>query len=375
VQTTSFRGDVDVAVIGAGQAGLSAAFHLQSSTARTGVPRPGRTLILDSNPRPGGAWQHRWRTLSVNDVHGIYRLPGPDGEPSLASDDSARTAVPAYFADYERRRGIVVERPVRVASVRDSADGFTDGGRALDVVTDAGTWRARTVVNATGTWTRPFLPSYPGLDAFRGVSVHTAGYEGPEMFAGRHVVVVGGGASAVQLLAEISAVASTTWVTRRPPTWRPEERFTPEIGREVVARVEARVRAGLPPESVVGATGLQLRVQEAAAAARGVYERLPMFARIEPDGVVWADGSRQYADAILWCTGFRAALDHLAPLHLREHGGGIRMDGTSVVRDRRIQLVGYGPSASTIGANRAGRTAARNVVGVLTRVSDLAATA
>lgn len=95
-----------------------------------------------------------------------------------------------------------------------------------------------------------------------------------------------------------------------------------------------------------------------------------MFARIEPHGVRWADGNYQHADVILWCTGFRAALEHLAPLRLREPGGGIRMDGTAVVRDPRIQLVGYGPSASTIGANRAGRTAARNVVSLLTHTSE-----
>ena len=67
---------------------------------------------------------------------------------------------------------------------------------------------------------------------------------------------------------EVSTVATTTWVTRRPPRWRTEERFTPEVGREVVARVEARVRAGLPPESVVGATGLRLRAQEADPACQ-----------------------------------------------------------------------------------------------------------
>lgn len=360
---------MDAVVIGAGQAGLSTAYHLANAFARAGHRRPGGLVVLDSNASPGGAWQHRWPTLSVADVHGIYRLPGIGADLDVPTADlvpSARasTAIPAYFADYERRWGIAVERPVRVTSVHDS-DPYGDpvvADGVLDVVTDAGTWRTRAVVNATGTWTRPFLPSYPGLDTFLGTSLHTAGYDGPDAFAGQHVVVVGGGASAVQLLAEVSTVATTTWVTRRPPRWRTEERFTADIGREVVARVEERVRAGLPPESVVGATGLRLRPQEADAEARGVYERRPMFARIEPHGVRWSDGSYQHADVILWCTGFRAALDHLAPLRLREAGGGIRMDGTTVVRDPRIQLVGYGPSASTIGANRAGRTAARNVV-------------
>jgi hypothetical protein len=56
---------------------------------------------------------------------------------------------------------------------------------------------------------------------------------------------------------------------------------------------------------------------------------------------------------------FRAAVAHLAPLHLRGAGGGIRMDGTAVAGEPRLHLAGYGPSASTIGANRAGQAAAR----------------
>jgi cation diffusion facilitator CzcD-associated flavoprotein CzcO len=216
-------------------------------------------------------------------------------------------------------------------------------------------------VNATGTWNRPFIPWYPGIETFRGRQLHTGDYRGAAEFAGQHVLVVGGGASAVQLLAEISEVATTTWVTRRPPEWRTGEDFNPEYGRQVVAKVEERVRAGLPPRSVVSVTGLHLRAQEQAAWERGVYTRLPMFSRITPDGVEWADGRSEHVDAILWATGFRADLAHLAPLHLREPSGGIRMNGTATVLDPRIHLVGYGPSASTIGANRAGFTAARDL--------------
>src|SRR5690606_11773263 len=98
----------------------------------------------------------------------------------------------------------------------------------------------------------------------------------------------------------------------------------------------------------------------------GAYaDRREMFARIEPDGVRWSDGSFEQVDAILWATGFRPAIAHLAPLHLRSAAGGIQLDrngrGTAAVKDPRVQLVGYGPSASTIGANRAGRSAAKGV--------------
>ncbi len=92
-----------------------------------------------------------------------------------------------------------------------------------------------------------------------------------------------------------------------------------------------------------------------------------MFSEILEDGVRWPDGTVLHADVILWCTGFRSSLDHLAPLMLREPGG-ITMTGklaTQVAKDPRVHLVGYGPSASTIGANRAGRAAARELIAFL----------
>ncbi|MEV5966305.1 FAD-dependent oxidoreductase [Kribbella sp. NPDC051952] len=338
---------LEVVVIGAGQAGLSAAYHL----VRMGFTPYDEVVVLDRNPAPGGAWQHRWDSLTMHDVHGIANLPGVPVPPS-ASSERANTFVPSYFADYEKRFSLPVVRPVAVSSVH-----AVEGGFSVD--TSAGTYRTAALVNATGTWDRPFIPWYPG--SFHGRQLHTADYRGAAEFAGQHVLVVGGGASAVQLLAELSEVASTTWVTRREPEWRTGEDFNPEYGRQVVARVEERVRAGLPPRSVVSVTGLHLREQEQAALERGVYTRLPMFSRLTPDGTEWADGRVEKFDAILWATGFRADLAHLAPLHLREPSGGIRMDGTRTVLDPRIHLVGYGPSASTIGANRAGFAAARDL--------------
>ncbi|MEU8221006.1 FAD-dependent oxidoreductase [Kribbella sp. NPDC048915] len=349
---------LEVAVIGAGQAGLSAAYHL----VRLGFTPYDEVLVLDRNAEPGGAWQHRWDSLTMHDVHGIANLPGVP-VPTSAGAERANEFVPAYFADYQKRFELPVLRPVAVESVRSVAGGF-------ELETSQGSYQAASLVNATGTWDRPFIPWYPGIETFRGRQLHTADYRGAAELAGQHVLVVGGGASAVQLLAEISEVATTTWVTRRPPVWRTGEDFTPEYGRQVVARVEERVRAGLPPRSVVSVTGLHLRPQEQAAADRGVYTRLPIFSRITADGVEWDpdtqwDGAaapvdnRLRIDTILWATGFRADLAHLAPLHLREPSGGIRMDGTATVIDPRVHLVGYGPSASTIGANRAGFAAAR----------------
>jgi cation diffusion facilitator CzcD-associated flavoprotein CzcO len=341
---------VDVVVIGAGQGGLSTAWSLL----RQGFEPETGFVVLDADDAPGGAWQHRWPSLTVGTTHRVHDLPGLPFEPAT---DSLRAAevVPAYFAEYERRFRLPIHRPVHVRAVA-----RTDDDRFL-VQTDAGDWTARAIVNATGTWTRPFVPRYPGQELFRGRQLHTVDYRSAEEFAGQHVVVVGGGASATQLLGEISRVAGTTWVTRRPPVWR-EGPFDENVGREVVAKVEEAVREGRRPGSVVGLTGLLVSTPYIRDALdRGVLDRLPMFDRITEDGVAWDDGRQVRADVILWATGFRAAVTHLAPLHLRGPGGGIRMDGTHVAGQPRIHLVGYGPSASTIGANRAGQSAARQL--------------
>jgi hypothetical protein len=170
---------------------------------------------------------------------------------------------------------------------------------------------------------------------------------------------VGGGISAIQLLDQISQVTRTSWVTRTEPRFR-DGPFDQEAGRAAVALVEERVRAGLPPSSVVSVTGLPMTPAIAAMRERGVLERQEMFAAITPGGVRWADGRSLDVDVILWCTGFRSALDHLAPLQLREASGGITMTGrlaTQVARDPRVHLVGYGPSASTRGGAGADRPA------------------
>ncbi|MDB5623279.1 MAG: pyridine nucleotide-disulfide oxidoreductase [Devosia sp.] len=346
-------------MIGAGQAGLSAAYHLRAR----GIAAGRGYLVLDSADAPGGAWQFRWPSLTLSTVNRIHDLPGlPFSEAvELTSREvTARIAVPAYFAAYERLFEIPVLRPVLVQSV-------ANRGERLRVQTDRGTFSARGIINATGTWKTPFIPVYPGAQLFRGRQLHTSDYQGPDQFRGKHVVVVGGGISAIQLLDEISGVTTTLWVTRREPQFRAGP-FDGEAGRAAVALVEQRVRAGLPPLSVVSVTGLPETPAIAAMRARGVLQRLPMFSEITEDGVRWSDGAEQKADVILWCTGFRSSLDHLAPLALREEGGGIRMDGrlaTQVLRDPRIHLVGYGPSASTIGANRAGAAAAAELIATL----------
>ena len=117
---------LDSVVIGAGQAGLSTSYHLR----RRGIDH----VVLDADDAPGGAWQHRWDSLTMHDVHGIAALPGLRRRPA-EPDGRANEVVPAYFADYERDHHLPVLRPVRVDQVTEADDGLLGvraGDRTLD---------------------------------------------------------------------------------------------------------------------------------------------------------------------------------------------------------------------------------------------------
>lgn len=354
--TTRVAIKTEIVVIGAGQAGLSAAYNLQ----KAGLAAGRGFIVLDQSEQAGGAWQYRWSSLTLSTVNRIHDLPGlgfAEAVPDATETVEAAVAVPRYFAAYEKAFALPVYRPVKVAVVCER------GGR-LSIETDRETFAARGLINATGTWQSPYIPDYPGRELFAGRQLHTHDYRAASEFTGQHVLVVGGGISAIQLLDEISRITTTTWVTRRPPQFR-DGPFDVEAGRAAVKLVEDRVRQGLPPNSVVSVTGLPVTPAIEAMRARGVLERTEMFSEITADGVRWADGRSLHVDVILWCTGFRSSLDHLAPLLLREPNGGIVMTGrlaTQVAKDPRVHLVGYGPSASTIGANRAGAAAASELM-------------
>jgi len=348
-----------VVVIGAGQAGLSAGYHLSRRGFSSALARGAAEqsfVMLDAGERPGGAWLHRWESLTMATVNGIFDLPGFRQSPPDPGTP-ARIAVPEYFAAFEERMQLPILRPVRVFSVS-PADGDPDG--ELLIESDAGTWAARAVINATGTWGNPTLPAYPGQETFAGRQLHTRDYNSLEEFAGHRVAVVGGGISAVQQLEEISRAAEVFWYTRREPVFRATP-FTPDAGQDVVARVAADVEAGNPTGSVVSYTDLLWTPYALAAKKRGALQRRPMFTGIEPDGVREADGSLTPVDTILWATGFKASLSHLNPLRLHNDRGGIQVHGTVAAADPRVHLIGFGPSQSTVGANRAGRDAVRTL--------------
>ncbi|MFC3096210.1 ArsO family NAD(P)H-dependent flavin-containing monooxygenase [Alteraurantiacibacter palmitatis] len=338
----------DIVIIGGGQMGLSLGYYLGRAKADF--------LILDAEDGPGGAWRHGWDSLRLFSPAGYSSLPGWLMPPPDHKGYPTRDDVIDYLTRYEERYRLLVRRPVRVEAVE-------RGDQHLLVRTNTGDFAARNVVNATGTWSKPFIPDVPGRDLFKGRQVHSAHYERPEDFAGQTVLVVGGGNSGAQIMAEVAPLARALWVTLEEPLFLPED----VDGRVLFERAVARMKAG-PGDTPVGGIGDIVMVPPVKAARdRGELSSVRPFDRVTSEGVVWPDGSTMPVDAIIWCTGFRPALDHLDGLGVIEDDGRILLDGQRSTKVRRIWLAGYGDwtgpgSATLMGAARTARDLANALI-------------
>lgn len=281
--------------------------------------------------------------------------------PAAAGDTPDAAHVADYLAEYERRHELAVTRGVRALRVTRA--------ETVTVETTAGAVRADAVVNATGNWSRPFVPGWPGAAGFTGRQLHSVHYRGPEEFAGRHVAVVGGGNSAAQIMAEIAPVAADTrWVTRRPPAFLPDD----VDGEALFQLASARRRAAHDDD----AHGLSVRdladivmvpsVRQARQRRHLVAHR--PFTRFDGDDLVWEDQDvRWHADAVVWATGYRPALRHLRGTGLLQSDGQADVVAGTARHDPRMHFVGYGDwagpaSATLVGVGRHAAETARRLV-------------
>lgn len=352
-------GDVEtvgILVIGGGQAGLAVGWHLR----RRGLTAGRDFRIIDDSPEPGGAWRRMWPGMRLISPAPYSSLPGtvmPVGPGGEALDPAQVTR---YLSDYEERFGLDVHRGVRATRVT--------CGDTVRVETTAGTVEADRIVNATGTWARPFVPTWPGQGGFRGRQLHTVHYRGPEEFAGLRVAVVGGGNSAAQIMTEIAPVAADTrWVTRRPPRFLPDDidgeaLFELASARRRIARVDDEAEA-----SVADLVDIVMVPEVREARRRRDLVAHRPFTRFDGDDLVWRDqGVRWRADAVVWATGFRPALRHLRGTGLLLPNGRADVVDTATARcDPRVDFVGYGDwtgvaSGTLVGVGQhAGRTVSR----------------
>jgi putative flavoprotein involved in K+ transport len=306
----------DVLVIGGGQAGLAAGYHLQ---------RAGLTFaILEAAPEVGGSWPHYYDSLRLFSPVGRSSLPGLPF-PGHPRHYPARDEVVAYLRQYMRYFQLPIHTSARVERVE-----RTDAGFRL-LVAGGIAYQARAVIAATGAFHRPYMPQLAGRDSFHGQVLHAAAYRHPTPFAGRRVVVVGAGNSAIQIGVELARVARVTLATRAPIRFRRQQIF----GRDIHhwAWLLGLDRLPISPQAAQSAaTGvLDTGVYQAAVAA-GQPERRPMFTHFTPGGVVWEDGTEESIDTIIYATGYRPSLDYLADLGaLDADGHPLHQRGVSMV--------------------------------------------
>ncbi|MFC6091538.1 flavin-containing monooxygenase [Saccharothrix lopnurensis] len=296
---------VEVLVIGAGQSGLAAAHAVKFAG--------GSPVVLEAGDRPTGSWAGYYDSLTLFSPARYSALPGlafggdPDRYPH-------RDEVVAYLARYAEWLGVEIRAEQRVEKVVAGAGGFevvVAGGERV---------AARRVIAATGGFGAPYRPALPGLERFAGAVVHAAEYRNPEPYAGKRVVVVGAGNSAVQIAHELAAEARVTLASRKPVHFVNQR----PLGRDVhwwwsVTGVDrAPVGRWLPQQ--FSTPVLDEGIYRAAITA-GRPDHRPMFTGLDGDAVTWFDGIRERVDALILATGYRPGLGYLEAMGALDANG------------------------------------------------------
>ncbi|MFJ5546835.1 flavin-containing monooxygenase [Streptomyces sp. NPDC093225] len=293
----------DVVVIGAGQAGLA--------TAHAMLRRGLKPVVLEASDQSAGSWPRYYDSLTLFSPARFSSLPGlpfgggnPDRYPH-------RDEVVAYLTAYAAHLDADIRTATRVTEVREDGNGFA-------VALESGERLAtQAVVAASGSFGSPHRPALPGIGRYTGQVLHSADYRSPDSFAGRRVIVVGAGNTAVQIAFELASSARVTLASRNPI------RFAPQriLGRDMHFWL---VRSGVdsapvgrllrtPPTQPVFDTG-----RYRAAVTAGAPDRRPLFASADGKDVTWTDGSGEEVDTIILATGYRPHLPYLAPLNALE---------------------------------------------------------
>ncbi|AYY11899.1 NAD(P)/FAD-dependent oxidoreductase [Actinobacteria bacterium YIM 96077] len=295
-----------VIIIGGGQSGLAAA--------KAALDAGLRPLILEAGERPVGSWPHYYDSLTLfspveyNALSGVPFPGTPDTYPH-------RDDVVTYLARYAANLDVEIRTRTRVTGVDTDGEGFvvhTDDGQELG---------AAGVVAASGSFTNPIMPELPGQSGFTGTILHAAQYRHPAPFAGQRVVVVGAGNSAVQIGDELARVTPTTLASRAPVHFVDQRR----LGKDIHHWLHTTGLDFLPPAwlaHMFGHTPVIDTGNYREAVESGLLPRRPMFTAFDGDHVVWADGTREHVDAVIFATGYRPDVAYLQQL------GALHTDGT-----------------------------------------------
>jgi putative flavoprotein involved in K+ transport len=286
---------VETLIVGGGQAGLAAGYHLRK--------RGRRFLILDANDRLGDSWRNRWDSLRLFTPAKYDGLPGmrfPARRWSFPTKDEMGDYLEAYAARFELpvRTGVGVDRISRV------------GDR---YVVEAGDRRfeADNVIVASGAHRMPKVPAYARELDSRIVQIHAGEYRNPSQLRDGAVLVVGVGNSGAEIALELSR-GHTTWQAGKESGEIPVRhgsvpaRFVLPIVRFLgyrVLTVKTPIGRKVGPKLASHAAPL-IRTKSKDLAAAGV-ERVPRVVGVRDGLPLLEDGRVLDVANVVWCTGFR----------------------------------------------------------------------
>jgi putative flavoprotein involved in K+ transport len=287
---------VDTVIIGGGQAGLAAGYHLG---------RLGRAfVVLESNQRIGDSWRKRWESLRIftpakfSSLPGM-RLPGPRfGFPT-------KDEMGDYLERYAKAFGMDVRTGVHVKSLTKTGDTFV-------VTTSEGTrFMSHNVVVATGSERIAKTPSFAGELARGVVQLHSSEYKSPAQLADGPVLVVGCGNSGAEIAYEVSKTHQT-YVSGKASAQIPAK-HGPMMARTIfrvirfmglhVLNLRTPIGRKVQPKFIKTAAPL-IRVKTKDLSKRGA-ELVGRTAGIEGGRPVLDDGRVLDVANVIWCTGFR----------------------------------------------------------------------
>lgn len=339
----------DVIIIGGGQAGLSVAYFLRRSALSY--------LLLDNQQGPGGSWNQTWDNLKLFSPTDYSSLSGW-AMPKSKEEYSTKEEFLSYLAAYERRYDFPIQRQSKVLEVEKEGDNFK-------INTNKGVFYSKTVVSATGTAGQAFIPEYPKRDIFTGTQIHSLNYKNADEFSEKDVLIIGGGNSGAQILAEVSKVATTRWVTQEEPYFLPDDIDGRYLFYEANQRFFAKSEETTSEKPSVSLSSIVMVESVKEARARNVLHAVRPFKEFYEHGVVWENGVKESFDAVIWCTGFRSNLKHLESLDIIENNQ-VKTQNTRSIKEPNLWLVGYGnwtgfASATIYGVGKTARQTVREI--------------
>ncbi|MGK5671705.1 flavin-containing monooxygenase [Micromonospora sp. URMC 106] len=295
-----------VVIIGGGQSGLAAAHAALAARLRP--------IVLHGGAEPVGSWPAYYDSLTLFSPARYSALPGM----AFDGGDPDRYPTRDEAVDYLRRYAGSVDAEIRTR-VRVTAVRPRPGGGYL-VRTDTGEELAAAgVVAASGSFGNPYLPALPGRPDYAGEVRHVADYRRPDPYAGKRVVVVGAGNSAIQVAHELAPRATVTLATRAPVRFLPQRIRGRDLHYWLDVTGADRMPRWLLTRLIQHAAVLDTGVYRDALAS-GLLTRREMFTAFTPDGVTWSDGATEPVDAVIFATGYRPDVGYLAPVGALRRG-------------------------------------------------------